>query len=569
MKITPSYIKQAQTRLIILNLFLVGFLSLLGLRVADLTIFKYKPTAFSEEQETQELNTFTKRGDIVDRNGVTLATSLVTSSLFADPSEILDVKEAAHKISCLLPDLSEKEIEAKISVPSKRFVWLYRHLTPRQHQALHELGLPGIHFEKTEKRVYLHKKLFSHTVGYTDVDNRGIAGIEHSFESTLKEGEKPVQLSLDIRLQHILSEEIQAQIDKFKAIGGMGTLMDIHTGEILAMVSLPDFDPNNPCGVKPEQRFNGNTSGVYELGSGLKLLTAAMALDSGKATFSSTYDASQPIKVGRRLIRDYKGKNRPLTLPEVIIYSSNIGAAKMALDVGTSKQQDFLFRLGLLTPTKIELPEVSRPLYPARHNWKEVNTMTIAFGHGLAVSPVQMLTAMGAVVNGGYLVPSTLIKRGEKEDISYEQVISTRSSNLVCRLMRSVVLEGTGRKAAVPGYMVMGKSGTAEKVKGGRYSKNANMSSFLGAFPSHKPSHILFVMLDEPKGIKESYGYSTGGWVAAPLAGNIIKRAAPLLAVEPVDEDAPEILRSTSLNKCDINMYSPQEDFHLAAQSAH
>lgn len=567
MKITPSYIKQAQTRLIILNLCLVGFLSLLGLRVADLTIFKHKPTSFSEEKEEGELNSFTKRGDIVDRNGVTLATSLITASLFADPSEILDPKEAAQKLSCLLPDLSAKEVEAKISTPSKRFVWLYRHLTPKQHQAIHELGLPGLHFERTEKRVYLHKKLFSHTVGFTDVDNRGIAGIEHSFNSTLREGDKPVQLSLDIRLQHIMAEEVHATIKKFKAIGGMGTLMDIHTGEILSMVSLPDFDPNTPGRVKPRQRFNGNTAGVYELGSGLKLLTAAMALDAGKATLTTSYDASEPIKVGRRLIRDYRGKNRPLTLPEVIIYSSNIGAAKMAMDVGIRKQQNFLHRLGLLTPTKIELPEVSRPLFPAADKWKDVNTMTIGFGHGLAVSPLQMLTAMGAVVNGGHLVPSTLIKRDEKEDIPHEKVISHRSSNLVCRLMRSVVLKGTGRKAAVPGYMVMGKSGTAEKVKGGKYSKTANMSSFIGAFPAHSPTHVLFVMIDEPKGLKETYGYATGGWVAAPLAGRVIKRAAPILAIEPVDETAPDILRKTSLEQRDINLYTPQEDFHFASQS--
>jgi cell division protein FtsI (penicillin-binding protein 3) len=564
--ILPEFVEVAHSRLHILNFAFIFVFALMVFRVADLTIFKYKPTLFCEnpEIEQEETNTrtlSTKRGEIVDRNGIVLATTLFTSSLYADPTEVINPKESAKELITLLPELSLAEIEAKLSVQNKRFVWLQRHLTPRQQHEINALGIPGLHFEKTEKRVYLHGALSSHVLGFTDVDGNGIAGIEQSFNDYLRTSDKPLELSLDIRVQHILRDEILQTIEKHKAIGGMGTVMDVRTGEIVAMVSLPDFDPNQPNLAKPEDRFNANTAGVYELGSGLKLLTAAMALDSGKVTFASGYDASKPLVVGRRQINDYKGQKRWLSLPEIITYSSNIGAAKMALDVGTAKQQEFLGRFGLLKPTRIELPEVSKPLFPALHNWKEVNTMTIAFGHGMAVSPVQMLSAISTLTNGGILYRPTLIKKRSSEEIFGERVISEKTSLQSCKLMRSVVLEGTGRKAAVEGYLVAGKSGTAEKVIKGRYSKTANLSSFIGAFPIHQPRYVVFVMIDEPKGIKETAGYATGGWVGSPLAGRVIKRIAPLLGVQPVDENDPEILKKTLVNYNGSKL----KDVHLAS----
>ncbi|MDP1724694.1 MAG: penicillin-binding protein 2 [Alphaproteobacteria bacterium] len=551
--ILPEFVETAHSRIFILNLFFIALFGLMVLRVADLTIIKYKPTQFcasleTGEEESEKATLQTKRGEIVDRNGIVLATSLFTASLYADPSEIIDPKESAKQLVSLLPELGLAEIEAKLSVENKRFVWLQRHLTPRQHHDINALGIPGLHFEKTEKRVYLHGPLASHVLGFSDTDSNGIAGVEHSFNDYLRTNSKPLQLSLDIRIQHILREEILQTIDKHKAIGGMGTVMDVQTGEIVAMVSLPDFDPNQANLAKDVERFNANTAGVYELGSGLKLLTAAMALDSGKVTFASGYDASHPITVGRQQIHDYRGQKRYLTLPEIIVHSSNIGAAKMAMDVGAVKQREYLARFGLFKPTRIELPEVSRPLFPSTQNWKDVNTMTIAFGHGMAVSPVQMLSAISTLVNGGILYRPTLVKKQSSEEIFGERVISEKTSLQSCKLMRSVVLEGTGRKAAVPGYLVAGKSGTAEKIKNGRYSKTANLASFIGAFPIHAPRYVVFVMIDEPKGTKETAGYATGGWIGSPLAGRVIKRIAPILGIQPVDENDPSILKRTLVN---------------------
>ncbi|MFQ5346670.1 MAG: peptidoglycan D,D-transpeptidase FtsI family protein, partial [Rhodothalassiaceae bacterium] len=322
---------------------------------------------------------------------------------------------------------------------------------------------------------------------------------------------------------------------RFRARAGGGLVLDVRTGEILAMASLPDFDPHNRPDSNDPALFNRMTMGVYELGSVFKTFTIAMALETGTVTLADGYDASEPIRVGRFLIRDDHPQGRYLTIPEIFVHSSNIGAAKLALDVGTDTERRFLDRLGLLRRASIELPEVGRPLLP--DHWRELATMTIAYGHGIAVSPLQAATAFAAIVNGGYLTPATLIAKDPGEEVNRVPILSPATSARMRELLRLAVTEGTGRQADVPGYRVGGKTGTAEKPRQGGYAKSALLSSFIGVFPIDDPRYVVFVMLDEPQGTEATFHYASAGWTAAPTVAQIILRTAPLLGVQPAPED--------------------------------
>ena len=312
-------------------------------------------------------------------------------------------------------------------------------------------------------------------------------------------------------------------------------VLDVATGEVVAMVSLPDFDPNEPV-LDPDDdaRFNRVTKGVYEMGSTMKLFTVAMALDTGTTTLTGGYDASRPLRISRFTISDYHAKNRWLSTPEILVYSSNIGAALMAVDVGTTLQRQYLQRLGLLQKSTIELPEVGAPLVP--NPWREINTMTVAFGHGLAITPLNLVNGVAALVNGGSLRPATLLYDPDGA-VEGKPVLSSKTSKQMRDLMRQVVLHGTGTKADVPGYKVGGKTGTAEKLVSGHYLQNARISSFVGAFPIDAPRYVVLAMLDEPKGNRSTANYATGGWVAAPVVARLVRRMAPLLGIPPVPDD--------------------------------
>jgi cell division protein FtsI (penicillin-binding protein 3) len=391
-------------------------------------------------------------------------------------------------------------------------------------------------------------------LGFTDVDGNGISGVEKFFDEDLKDrarrGEE-LRLSLDLRVQHAVRDELQAAVTKFNAEGAGGLVLDVRTGEVVALVSLPDFDPNHPGGAGPLERFNRMTLGVYELGSVFKIFTTAMALDAGKVTLAGGYDATNPIKVSRFTIRDDHPKRRWLSVPEIFMYSSNIGAAKMALDVGTAGQQAFLGRLGLLRRPTIELPEVGSPLSPSP--WREINTMTVAFGHGVAITPLQMASAMAAVANGGVLRPATLIRRDGPAP--GQQVLSPRTSDIMRRLLRLVVVEGTGKKAEAEGYLVGGKTGTAEKAAGRGYNRRALLTSFIAAFPMNAPRYVVYVVIDEPTGTRETHGFATAGWNAAPALSRVVSRVAPLLGVAPVDDERPDIREALAVA---INGRGPQ-----------
>ncbi|HYH20050.1 MAG TPA: penicillin-binding protein 2 [Azospirillum sp.] len=486
------------------------------------------------------------RADITDRNGNLLATSLATASLYADPKIVIDPKEAARKLVSVLPELEYRELQEKLS-GDKRFVWIKRNLTPRQQAQVHRLGIPGVYFEREERRFYPAAKLTSHVVGYTGVDNRGLAGMEQSFNKRLTTDPRPVRLSLDLRLQHILRKEVAAAMEEFRAIGASAMVFDVNTGEVLAMVSLPDFDPHDPTGLDAETLFNRNTLGVYEMGSTFKIFNTALSLESGKVRPTDMFDAVHPISIGRFTIRDFHPEHRPLSAAEIFEVSSNIGSVRMMLQAGgVPAQRAFMAKMGFLRPTPLELPENGWPLVP--NPWREINAMTIAFGHGISVSPMHTVAAAASVINGGVMHPPTLLKREPGAEIPSERVMSQQTSETMRRLFRLVVAEGTAKAANVPGYVVGGKTGTADKQKGRSYARNARMSSFLGAFPMHAPKYVVYVMLDEPKATAKTYGYATGGWVAAPAVGRVIKQIGPLLGVQPVDENSPEIRSAVEIN---------------------
>jgi cell division protein FtsI (penicillin-binding protein 3) len=484
-----------------------------------------------------------ERADVLDRNGMLLATNLVTHSLFANPQDLIEPTVAAEKLAKTFPDLSLADLKAKL-LSDKEFVWIKRGLTPQQYLAVNRLGLPGLDFKREEKRVYPKGKFAAHILGYTDVDDKGIAGIESTFNKTLSNKKEEVTLSIDERVQHILTHALTKAMTDFNAVAAGGLVLDIKTGELLAMASLPDFDPNTPQNATKDGLFNRMTLGVYEMGSTVKILTFAMGLENGTATLASSYDATQAIKVGRFKIDDYKAKRRWLSFPEVFLYSSNIGSVKIALDVGVAKHRDFLQKLGLLSPAPLELPEMGAPLIP--NPWNEVNTMTIAFGHGFSINAIQLCASIGAILNGGQFIPATLLKDGNR-DKTPVPVLSPETSEIMRRLMRMNVIAGTGTKAEVKGYYVGGKTGTSEKNSGRGYNKKSLLSSFIAAYPMYDPRYLVFVMVDEPKGNAKSFGYATGGWVAAPAVREIIAKMSPLLGIMPAAIDDPTLNESLAI----------------------
>lgn len=539
-------VKNCKSRLMVGSVLFLFAFGVVGVKLVETGLMKPEKTVTASTGETTTVaaaGVMPVRADIVDRNGEVLATDLSTASLYAKPKEIREAAEDAADLARVLPGIGVKELTRKLS-EKRGFVWIKRNLTPKEQYAVNALGIPGLYFQVEQKRVYPHKELFSHVVGYVGVDNKGLSGAEKSLEGMLEKQEAPLALSLDMRVQHVLKDEISRAIKDFNAIGGSGVVMDARNGEIVGMVSLPDFDPHFPTS-DTKSRFNRNSLGVYEMGSTFKTFTTAMALDSGKVNLNSGFDATRPLEYANFKIHDSHPQNRWLTVSEIFKHSSNIGTARMALQMGTERQKAFLKKLGLMEAVDIELPEKSAPLFPSE--WKELNTITISFGHGISVSPLHVVRGIAAMVNGGVLVPLTLVKGANGDVAKGDRVISEKTSDTMRRLFRLVVEDGTGSKAKAVGYVVGGKTGTAEKVGAGGYNHKALMSSFVCAFPMHAPRYVMLVMLDEPKGNASTYGYATGGWTAAPTASRVIGRIAPMLGVKPVDENDPELTKLLEL----------------------
>lgn len=479
------------------------------------------------------------RPDIVDRNGEVLATDINTGSLFAEPRRIVDADEALEKLLTVLPDLNIEQTYNRLRSDAG-FIWLRRQLTPRQQQAIMQLGIPGIGFRTEKRRFYPGGPTAAHIVGLVNVDNKGIAGMEKYIDEQgladlqatgLAKDMEPVRLSIDLRVQHIVRDELEQAMERYHAIGAGAVVLNARTGEVLAMASLPDFDPNNPFNAQEKDRLNRMSGGVYEMGSTFKGFTVAMALDAGTATLNSRFDATRPIQIARHTIRDFHGKGRVLTVPEVFIYSSNIGTARMAETLSTTDHHAFFRRIGLLDRMQTELPEVARPTEPAE--WKRIHQITISFGHGVATTPLQTAMSAAAMLNGGVLFQPTFLPRTQEQALNFgQQVIQPKTSEMMRQLFRLNVEKGSGRRAEVPGYLVGGKTGTAEKVVNGRYSNDKRFNAFLAGFPSIDPEYIVLVILDEPKGEKPGMS-ATAGLNTAPVVGNIIRRSAALLGVKP------------------------------------
>ncbi|MFA7429639.1 MAG: penicillin-binding protein 2 [Rhodospirillaceae bacterium] len=554
-------LETGRTRMIVTaGLFALAFASI-SVRLIDVMVLKADPREVARRPAATAPHT--ERADIIDRNGVVLATNLPAKNLYADARRVLDPVDAANRLVAVLPDLKKAEIIERLS-SGRPFVYVARNLTPRQQQAVNDAGVPGVYFEDSEYRATLHGNLASHVLGATDLDNNGIAGVELAFDQKLKEANEPLRLTLDIRVQHAVRKAMLDAMAHFKAKAGTAVVLDAATSEVISMVSLPDYDPERFSEAEEDARFNRATLGVYEMGSTFKVFNTAMALEAGKIRLHDTFDTTKPLRIARFSIRDSHPENRWLTVSEILVRSSNIGSARIALDVGPEAQRAFLGSLGLLSPMSVGLPESSSPLYPER--WQAISAMTISFGHGIAVTPVHMATATASIVNGGILRRATLLP--DAVDHEGTRVIRAETSEVMRRLMRLVVQDGTAKKADVAGYRVGGKTGTAEKASGGGYDRKKLRTSFISAFPMDDPKYVVLVVLDEPKGLKETFNFATAGWNAAPAAGRVIEAIAPLLGVFPRHEQIDDKETREALLKGHVRPYMAASTggMHVPAQ---
>jgi cell division protein FtsI (penicillin-binding protein 3) len=521
-----------------LGLAIVAFLCAYGAVAGRLVQLAVVPDEQVKAKVDAEAALAVRRPDIVDRQGRLLAADVVSTSLYAEPRRMIDPDEAADLVMTVFPDLDADDLRKRFA-SERGFEWIKREITPEQKAEIFRLGIPGLGFLTEKRRVYPNGPLVAHVLGAVNIDNQGIAGLEKYLDQAgymvtdpSKPRPQPIALSLDLAVQHAVRDELVKGVKEFSAIAASGTVMDVETGEIIALVSLPDFDPNNASDALRPDAINRVNVGVFEMGSTFKALTIAMALDSGRVRLTDTFDARAPLHYGRFRIDDYHPTRRVLNVPEVFVHSSNIGTAKMALMQGVEAHKAFLKKMGQLDRLHTELPESSRPILPAK--WGELNTVTISFGHGIAVAPMQTVMATSALVNGGKLLPPTFFKRTKQEaDDIGQQVIKPQTSDAMRYLLRLNAEKGSARKADIPGYRVGGKTGTAEKVVGGRYSKERVMNAFTAVFPTDAPRYMLLVVLDEPKPTPKTHGFRTSGWNTAPVTGAIVERIAPLLGIEP------------------------------------
>jgi cell division protein FtsI (penicillin-binding protein 3) len=481
------------------------------------------------------------RPEIVDRRGNLIATDVGVSSLYADPALIIDLDEAIEKVMRVLPDLDAADLRKALGDRNRRFAWIKRGLSPLQAQRVHDLGLPGLAFRREPKRVYPAGALVGHLVGHVNVDNKGVSGIERYIDDKLgteavqapqQSRAAPVGLSIDLGVQQALTAELKDAVSRYSASGAAGLVMDVTSGELLAAVSLPEVDPNRPADALSEERLDRLSTGVYELGSMFKVFTVAMALDEKLATLDKVYDVREPLKFGSYTINDLHPLGRPLSVRDIFIHSSNVGAGMIALEAGNARQIGFLSRLGLLSQIRTEAGPVAAPLLPKR--WGEIEMVTISYGHGMAVTPVQFAAAVAPLVNGGTRVmPTMLAATGESAVL--ERLIRPETSARIRDLLRLNVTspQGTGRRAEAVGYRVGGKTGTAEIPGRGGYQAKSVISSFVAAFPMDAPRYLTLVSIYEPRASEETKGQITAGLNAAPATGRLIDRVAPLLGVLP------------------------------------
>ncbi len=536
--------RQAEGRLLVLGLFFLAGFALVGWRMGEL--------ATSPAQEPRQAAAGAAisgaRADITDRNGHLLATNLLTQALYAHPREMVDIPRASAELARIFPDLEQAALQDRLA-SGRKFVWIRRTLSPEEAQAVHDIGEPGLYFARRDMRLYPNGQLAAHVLGGTRFGREGVraaevigtAGVEKAFDDRLRDPAalaKPLALSIDLTVQAAVREVLAGGMRLFDAKGASAVLMDVHTGEVISLVSLPDYDPNHPPQPLTEgdqadsPLFNRAVLGVYELGSVFKIFTVAAALEERLVGPATMVDTQGPMTWGRHRIRDYRDYGPELTATDVIVKSSNIGTAHLALQLGPARQRAFLEKFGFLVPTPVELAEAptGRPLLPKQ--WREIQTMTISYGHGLSTSPMHLAAGYAALVNGGTQVTPTLLRQEARR--LGPQLVRPETSDEVRRMLRAVVTRGTASLGEVPGYGVGGKTGTADKPKPrGGYWRDRTLVTFAGAFPMSNPKYVFVVSLDEASQEIAGRERRTAGWTAVPLTAEMIRRVAPLLGLRP------------------------------------
>jgi cell division protein FtsI (penicillin-binding protein 3) len=486
-----------------------------------------------------------ERGDIVDRDGQILAQTFDAWIIGLQPGKVIGNKlDLARKLHQLMPEKDEAAYLQMLR-SKQSFYYLRRRAGPKLVYAINELGEPGLALQSEPDRLYPQLSLAAHVVGYTDVDGKGNAGIERAFDERLRDPDQrgtPIVLSINSRIQQALEHELGSAMATYSAIGAAGVIMDIHSGEVLAMTSLPQLNPNAAGQGSPEARFNRATLGVYELGSTFKPFTVAMAMDAGVIkSFGQMYNCPNALNVAGRTINDTHPFGRACSVAEIMKESSNIGTAQIADQLGPTRQKEFLRKMGFLEKVSVELKERGRTLTPGSQ-WNQIETMTVGYGHGIAVTPLHLATGYATLFNGGIYRPATLLKVDRNHAAGRgHRVFSEDTSYKMRALLRLVVTEGTGRKADAPGYRVGGKTGTAEKLVGGRYAGNKVVTTFAGVFPMDEPRYVMVVMLDEPQPTAETFGFRTAGWNVAPVVSKTVSRIAPMLGVRPDKRREPNL----------------------------
>ena len=536
--------KTSHKRIQILFFSILITIIVLIFKVLHLSIFGHKNFySINKSNRTTKI-----RKDIIDRNGIILASTVPTASAYINPRHFQNTEslQSIAKVIAINPNDLKTQITNK-----KHFVWLKRHISSKEQQTLHDLRFPGIYFIDDQKRIYPHRNLFSHIIGLVDTDNQGISGIESYFNKDLTNYSNNIdciQTSLDTRVQYIVRQELNDAIKLHSAVGGVGLVMDVKTGEIISAVSLPDYNPHNIKEVKNHRFFNQATLGVYEMGSILKVFTLAIGIDSGQIDLNHIFDVSTPIQIHKYKIGDYKGgKGGMLSIPEILMYSSNIGVAKIIQKVGSKKQQDYFQKLGMLSKSKIEVPETSPPIIPDTKIWQELRSITISYGHGIAMTPIHLMQSFATILNKGLFQQATLIKNANNK-IDGKKVFNTTTSKLMNKILRLSAKKGFAKRANSNQYLVGAKTGTAEKVINGKYDKKLNTALCIAGFPMHNPQYSIFILIDEPQQNKINYGFATGGMVAAPVISNIITKIAPILTITSIDYKSTKIAKDLSMD---------------------
>lgn len=544
---------RAESRLMMLAVVFCGVFLTIGARMAVLAGSEpAEPRAVLASRAIQA-----QRADIEDRNGNVLATNLVTHALYSHPRDLVDPAGAARKLAAIFPDMDAERLHRQFT-DGRSFMWLRKRLSPEQVQAVHDIGEPGLLFGPREMRLYPNGRIAAHVLGGSRFGDEGVrsaevvgtAGIEAALEDRLRDPaqlDRPLRLSLDLTVQAAVTEVLASGMRLLNAKGAAAILMDARNGEVISLVSLPDFDVNDrpapPVTGDPADSpiFNRALQGVYELGSVMKVFPVAQALEAGIVTPETMVNSTSPMQMGRFRIRDFRNYGPMLSVSDVIVKSSNVGTARIVAQVGPVKQQAFLKEMGFLDATNLELVESARarPLLPRR--WSDIHAATISYGHGLSASPMHLAAAYAALVNGGYKVEPTLLKREGRHQPG-PRVISQQTSDQIRLMLRRTVTDGTAKLADIPGYVVGGKTGTADKMKpGGGYHKDKVMANFAGAFPMNDPAYVIIVSLDEPVETSGTEARRTAGWTAVPVTAEIIRRVAPLLGLRPqtIEADLP------------------------------